>query len=191
MNIAYVRVSTIEQNEDRQIEALKKYDIERWYIDKISGKDMNRPKLQEMLSYIREGDTVFIHDLSRIARSTEDLLSLVNRFQEKKVHLVSNKENINTTTPTGKLMLTMIGAINEFERANLLERQREGILLAKQNGKYTGRKKITVEHFEVYYERYASRQVTKAALAKELDISRPTLDRLITEFQNKSIRAVP
>ena len=106
MNIAYVRVSTIEQNEDRQIEALKKYDIERWYIDKISGKDMNRPKLQEMLSYIREGDTVFIHDLSRIARSTEYLLSLINSFQKKRVHLVSNKENINTTTPTGKLMLT-------------------------------------------------------------------------------------
>ena len=75
MNIANVRISTIEQNKDRQIEALKKYNIERWYIDKISGKDMNRPKLQEMLSYIREGDTVFIHDLSRIARSTEDLLS--------------------------------------------------------------------------------------------------------------------
>lgn len=183
MNIAYVRVSTIEQNEDRQIEALKKYDIERWYIDKISGKDMNRPKLQEMLSYIREGDTVFIHDLSRIARSTEDLLALVNSFQEKRVHLVSNKENINTTTPTGKLMLTMIGAINEFERANLLERQKEGILIAKQNGKYTGRKKITVENFEEYYERYASRQVSKTALAKELNISRPTLDRLIAEFQ--------
>ncbi len=187
MNIAYVRVSTIEQNEDRQIEALKKYDIERWYIDKISGKDMNRPKLQEMLSYIREGDTVFIHDLSRIARSTEDLLSLVNSFQEKRVHLVSNKENINTTTPTGKLMLTMIGAINEFERANLLERQREGILIAKQNGKYTGRKKITVGNFEEYYERYANRQATKTALAKELSISRPTLDRLIADFRAQKI----
>ena len=185
MNIANVRVSTIEQNEDRQIEALKKYYIERWYIDKISGKDMSRPKLQEMLSYIREGDTVFIHELSRIARSTEDLLSLVNSFQEKKVHLVSNKEKMNTTTPTGKLMLTMIEAINEFERANLLERQREGILIAEQNGKYTGRKKISVEHFEEHYERYASRQVTKAALAKELNISRPTLDRLISDYQEK------
>ena len=78
---------------------------------------------------------------------------------------------MNTTTPTGKLMLTMIGAINEFERANLLERQREGILIAEQNGKYTGRKKITVENFEEYYKCYVTRQVTKAALAKELSIS--------------------
>ena len=139
MNIAYVRVSTVDQNEARQIEALEKYGIERWYTEKISGKDANRPKLQEMLEYVREGDTVHIHDLSRLARSTADLLVIVDQLSKKGVHLVSNKENIDSSTPTGKLMLTMIGAINEFERTNILERTREGIAIAKREGVYKGR----------------------------------------------------
>ena len=132
MNIAYVRVSTVEQNEARQVEGLKKHNIDKWFTEKISAKDANRPQLQAMLEFAREGDTVFIHDFSRIARSTKDLLAIVEQLNAKGVHLVSNKENIDTSTPTGKLMLTMIGAINEFERMNLLERQREGIALAVQ-----------------------------------------------------------
>ena len=144
MNIAYVRVSTVEQNEARQVEALEKYGIERWYTEKISGKDANRPKLQEMLEYVREGDTVHIHDLSRLARSTADLLVIVDQLSKKGVHLVSNKENIDSSTPTGKLMLTMIGAINEFERTNILERTREGIAIAKREGVYKGRKPIEI-----------------------------------------------
>ena len=126
MKIAYVRVSTVEQNEARQVEGLKKHNIDKWFTEKISAKDANRPQLQAMLEFAREGDTVFIHDFSRIARSTKDLLAIVEQLNAKGVHLVSNKENIDTSTPTGKLMLTMIGAINEFERMNLLERQREG-----------------------------------------------------------------
>jgi len=117
--IAYVRVSTIEQNEARQIEALEKYEIDKWFTEKISGKNTDRPELQKMLEYVREGDTVYIHDFSRLARSTKDLLEIVERFNNKGVHLVSNKENVDSSTPTGKLMLTMIGAIAEFERANL------------------------------------------------------------------------
>lgn len=95
-----------------------------------------------MLEFAREGDTVFIHDFSRIDRSTKDLLAIVEQLNAKGVHLVSYKENIDTSTPTGKLMLTMIGAINEFERMNLLERQREGIALAVQEGKYKGARKF-------------------------------------------------
>ena len=116
MKVAYVRVSPAEQNEARQIEALKKHSIEKWFTEKISGKSMDRPQLQSMLDYVREGDTVYIHDFSRLARSTKDLLEIVERLQAKGVHLVSNKENLDTGTPTGKLMLTMIAAINEFER---------------------------------------------------------------------------
>lgn len=134
MKIAYVRVSTAEQNEARQVEALKKHEIDRWFIEKISGKDMERPELQKMLDVVQPGDTVFIHDFSRLARSTKDLLELVERFQKAGVHLVSNKENLDTSTPTGKLMLTMIAAINEFERKNILDRQREGIAIAKAQG---------------------------------------------------------
>ena len=131
-NIAYARVSTADQNEGRQVEELKKHQIDKWFTEKISGKDTNRPQLQAMLDYVREGDTVYIHDFSRLARSTKDLLELVEQLQSKGVHLVSNKENLDTGTPTGKLMLTMIAAINEFERQHLLERLSEGIALAKE-----------------------------------------------------------
>ena len=110
--------------------------------EKISAKDTNRPKLKEMLDFAREGDTIFIHDFSRLARSTEDLLKIVKDLDTKGIHLVSNKENIDSSTPTGKLMLTIIAGINEFERTNLKERQAEGIARAKEKGVYKGRKKI-------------------------------------------------
>lgn len=183
MKVAYIRVSTVEQNLARQEEALAKYDIEKTFEEKISGKNTNRPKLQEMLDFVREGDTVYVHDLSRLARSTKDLLEIVETLNNKGVALVSNKENIDTNTPTGKLMLTMIGAIAEFERQNLLERQREGIAIAKRNGVYKGRKPIEVNEvlWKVNYERYLKRELNKSQLAKVLDISRPTLDKLLKE----------
>lgn len=183
MQIAYIRVSTIEQNEQRQVDAMQRYNIEKWFVEKVSAKDTNRPKLQELLDYAREGDVVHIHDFSRLARSTKDLLDIVELLNRKGVTLISNKENIDTSTPTGKLMLTMIGAINEFERTNLLERQREGIAIAKRNGVYKGRKAVTIPNFEFHYNRYMSREVSKAQLARELGISRPTVDRLISELQ--------
>lgn len=182
MNIAYIRVSTVEQNEQRQIEAMKPFNIEKWFIEKISAKDTNHPKLQELLEFAREGDTIHVHDFSRLARSTKDLLDIVEQLSQKNIYLVSNKENIDTSTPTGKLMLTMIGAINEFERYNLLERQREGIAIAKRNGKYKGGKRKSVPDFENGYQRYLRREISKVGLAKELRISRPTLDKLIKEY---------
>lgn len=179
MRIAYIRVSSIDQNEQRQIEAMQKYEIEKWFIEKISAKDTNRPKLQELLEFVREGDTVHIHDFSRLARSTKDLLDIVELLNSKNVTLVSNKEAVDSSTPTGKLMLTMIGAINEFERTNLLERQREGIAIAKRNGIYKGRKPVSIPNFEMHYSKYMSREISKTQLAKELGISRPTLDKII------------
>ena len=179
MNLAYVRVSTVEQNEERQIEALKKFNIEKWFTEKVSGKNMDRPKLQEMLDFCREGDIIYIHDFSRLARSTKDLLDIVERLKEKGVHLVSNKENIDSSTPQGKLMLTMIAAIYEFERENMLERQREGIAIAKREGKFKGRKPLELDDFDKYYELYISRQITKSEMARKLNISRPTLDKMI------------
>ena len=185
MKIGYVRVSTVDQNEARQVEALKKYGIEKWYSEKVSGKNLNRPKLQEMLNFVREGDTIYIHDFSRISRSVKDLLSLIDLLEAKKVHLVSVKENLDTSTPAGRLMLTMIGAINEFERANLLERQAEGIAIAKAKGKYKGRKAIEInEAFIEGYNKYLARKLSKSALAKELGVSRPTLDKLINEYNS-------
>ena len=181
--LAYVRVSTVDQHEDRQVEALEKYNIDKWFTEKVSAKDTNRPELKKMLEYAREGDTIYIHSFDRLARNTADLLQLVNDLENRGINLVSNKENINSSTPNGKLMLTMIGAIAEFERANLLERQKEGIAIAKRKGKYKGRKAIEIEDFGEYYDRYMTRQINKVDLAKELNISRPTLDKLIKEYE--------
>ena len=187
MRVAYVRVSTAEQNEDRQITALEKYDIEKWYSEKVSGKNIKRPKLQEMLDFVRDGDIVYVHDFSRLARSTKDLLNITETLKNKNVTLVSNKENIDTSTPQGKLMLTMLGAIAEFERENILERQREGIAEAKKRGAYKGRKPIvfTDEEFNIAYKKYKNREITKTKFAEILDISRPTLDKILKEYLNK------
>lgn len=182
--VAYVRVSTAEQNEARQREALAVRGIDKWFIEKASGKNTDRPEFQKMLDWVREGDTIYIHDLSRIARSTKDLLDLLDVLREKGVALVSGKESIGTSTATGKLLVTMVAAINEFERANLLERQREGIAIAKREGKYKGRKAVTVPDLPRHYERYQRREVSKAALARELGISRPTLDGLFSDYNS-------
>lgn len=183
MNIAYVRVSTQEQNEARQLEALKKHGIEKWFTEKISGKNTDRPELQAMLEFARQGDTIFIHDFSRLARSTKDLLEIVELLNRKGISLVSDKENVDSSTPTGKLMLTMVGAISEFERQNLLDRQAEGIAIAKKQGKYQGRKPIEVDDitWKRNYDRYLNREINKVQFAKILNISRPTLDKLLKE----------
>ena len=183
MRVAYVRVSTVEQNEARQLEALKKHDIEKWFIEKVSGRDTNRPKLQEMLDFVREGDTVYIHDFSRLARSTKDLLEILEELTAKGVNLVSNKENLDTSTATGKLMLTVIAAINEFERQNLLERQKEGIEIAKKEGKFKGGqvKQIDDAAFNAAYEKYKNREINKTQFAAALKVSRPTLDKLLKD----------
>ncbi|MBO7734115.1 MAG: recombinase family protein [Methanobrevibacter sp.] len=147
-NYCYLRVSTVEQNLDRQLEAMKKFDIpeENYFVEKVSGKNMNRPELQKLLDTVQEGDTIHIHDFSRLSRSTHDLLKIVETLTERGVYLISNKENFDTSTPTGKLMLTMIAAINDFERANLLERQMEGIAIAQKAGKFK-KKDIDMDKF--------------------------------------------
>lgn len=183
MKVAYIRVSTVEQNEARQLEAMKNKGIEKYFTEKVSAKDTNRPALQAMLDYVREGDTIYIHDFSRLARSTKDLLDIIEYLKNKGVVLISNKESIDTGTPQGKLMVTMLGAIYEFERANLLERQREGIAVAVREGKYKGGqvKRIDDKIFAKYYQQYMNREINKVQFAKALQISRPTLDKLLRE----------
>jgi DNA invertase Pin-like site-specific DNA recombinase len=174
-NIAYVRVSTVEQNEGRQVEALKPHGIEKWFVDKCSGKNIDRPQFRAMLDYIREGDTVFVEDFSRLSRSVADLLRITADFQRRKIGLVSLKERLDTGTPQGRLMLTMIAAINEFERANILERQREGVELAKRRGIYKGRKRIEKPaNWQEVYARWKRRELTAKEAMKELDLKRNT-----------------
>lgn len=187
-NIAYVRVSTIEQNESRQKEALKNHDIDRWFIEKASGKDTKRPKLQEMLEYVREDDTVYVEEFSRLGRSTADLLATVQYIENVGAKFVSLKENFDTKTPAGKLQMTMMAAIAEFERAMILERQREGIAIAKREGKYKGRKAIRIPNIEAYYDKYMKRQETKTSIAAELGISRTTLNKLFDELKIRSCK---
>lgn len=185
MHVAYIRVSTAEQNEQRQVDAMQQYGIEKWFIEKVSGKDKNRPKLQEMLNFVREGDTVHIHDFSRLARSTKDLLDIVEQLSQKNVRLISNKEALDTSTATRRLMLTVVAAIAQFERECMLERQLEGIAAAKKDGRYKGGKRKVVKNFDELYARYMAREINKVEFAKALNVSRPTLDKLIAEHTTK------
>ncbi len=189
-NVAYVRVSTIDQNEARQREALKECMIDKWFIEKASGKDTNRPKLQEMLEYIREDDTVYVEEFSRLGRSTADLLETVQAIKDAGAKFVSLKENFDTSTPVGRLQMTMMAAIAEFERAMILERQREGIAIAKREGKYKGRKAVSVPNIGDYYQQYMTRQGTKTSIAKELGICRTTLDRLFKEYEKSDVDGI-
>lgn len=180
---AYIRVSTIEQNEARQLVAMEQYDIpeENYFIEKVSGKNTEREELQRLLSTVQAGDIIHIHDFSRLSRSTGDLLTLVENLNARGVHLISNKENLDTSTPTGKLMLTVIGAINEFERTNMLERQREGMVIAKAKGSFK-KKSVDMELFASLKEKLDAGLINKATMAKRLNISRPTLYALLASF---------
>lgn len=184
MRVAYIRVSTVEQNEARQMEAMKKYNIEKVYMEKVSGKNTKREQLQLMLDFVREGDEIYVMDFSRLSRSVQDLLEIVEMLNEKNVKLVSLKENLDTSTPTGKLMLTMIGAIAEFERENLLERQREGILIAKAAGKYKGRKSIELENWDDVYKEWKEGNITAVNAARLLGINRGTFYNRVKKVKN-------
>lgn len=180
--VGYVRVSTLEQNEARQMEAFKDMNLYKIFVEKVSTRDTHRPILQQLLDYVREGDTVYIKDFSRLARSTKDLLALAERFNQMGVKLISLKENFDTGTPTGKLMLTMMAAIYEFERDNTLERQREGIAIAKRAGKYKGRRKIEKPpEWDGVYNQYMTRQITAAKAMEALELKRNTFYRLVKE----------
>ncbi|PFP51388.1 resolvase [Bacillus cereus] len=182
--VAYIRVSSVEQNLEQQKELLEKYGIDRWYEEKASAKDTNRPKFQEMMDWVREGDTIYIRDFSRLARSTQDLLNITTELKEKGVKLVSDKENIDSSTPHGELMLTMIGAINAFERANMLERQKEGIAIAKQKGVYKGRKQIDFpSNWNNVYKQWKSREMTAKQAMEELGLKRTTFYKLVKEYE--------
>lgn len=183
MRVAYVRVSTVDQNEARQVDALEKFEIERWFKEKVSGKNTNREQLRLMLDFVREGDEVYVMDFSRLSRSVGDLLHIVETLDNKDVKLVSLKESLDTSTATGKLMLTVIGAIAEFERQNILERQREGIAIAKREGKYKGRRAKELENFDMVYESWKKGEITAVKAAQLLEINRGTFYQRVKRYE--------
>ena len=174
MRVAYIRVSTEEQNEARQVEALKNYDIEKTYTEKVSGKNTARPEFQKMMDFVREGDEIYVSEWSRLSRSTSDLLNTVNTLNDRGVKIVSIKENFDTSTPQGKLMLTMFAGLAEFERTLILERQREGIAIAKAQGKYKGRKEKELEHFDEVFNLWYEKKITATSAAEALGVTRAT-----------------
>lgn len=185
MDVAYIRISDPTQNEARQIKIMEDRGIEKIFLDKCSGKNTNRPQLKSMLEFIREGDNLYIESFSRLARSTKDLLTLVENITEnKKANLVSLKENIDTKTPAGRMMLGIIGSIYQFERECLLERQKEGIRIAKEKGIYKGRKKIDFPNeWNDIYSKYKLREITATKAMKILNLKRTTFYKLKKEFE--------
>ena len=182
--VGYIRVSSIEQNTESQKSLLGNVGMDKLFEEKLSGKNTDRPQLQAMLDYVREGDTVYVKDLSRLARNTKDLLDIVEYLNNKGVGLFSIKENIDTSTNFGKLMITFLGAIYEFERANLLERQKDGIAVAKQKGKYKGRKKVDKPaNFSEIYQKWQNREIKSITAIRELNISEYAFYKFVREEQ--------
>ena len=181
MKIGYIRISTIDQSTARQELLMEQLGVDEVYIDRMSGKNINRPGLQKMMEYVRKGDTVIVESSSRFARNTRDLLELVEKLTVRGVEFVSKKEAIDTTTPTGKFMLTLFGAVAELEREYILQRQREGIAIAKANGVYKGRKPIQPPEFEKVTAKWRNGQITAAEAMRQLGMSKSTFYRRVKE----------
>ena len=179
--IGYVRVSSFDQNPERQLEQVT---VDRLFTDKASGKDIQRPELERLLAFVREGDTVVVHSMDRLARNLDDLRRLVQGLTQRGVRIEFVKESLTFTgedSPMANLMLSVMGAFAEFERALIRERQREGIALAKQRGAYRWRKKsLNSEKIEELKRRIAAGE-QKAKLAREFGISRETLYQYLRE----------
>lgn len=167
--------------------ALKEQKVEKVFVEKISGKDKNRPQLQAMMNFIREGDTLIIESISRLARNTRDFLEIVATLSERGVAVISLKESIDTATPQGKFVLTIFGALYELERESIKQRQREGIAVAKAKGVVFGRPAIKVDDkFIKEYNRWKEGKQTATETFKKLDISRTSFYRKVKELENNS-----
>lgn len=187
IRVAYIRVSTAEQNTIRQEIIMKELNVEKIFIDKVSGKNLNRVALNEMMNFVRSGDTVIVESISRFARCTKDLLELIDRLNEKEVEFVSIKENIDTTTPTGKFMLTIFGAVAELEREYILSRQREGIEAAKSRGVYAKKRKKDIPNFEKYYKEWRCGEITAVEAMKKMNLSKTTFYRRVAEYEKDKL----
>lgn len=184
MKVFYIRCSTVEQNEARQETMAREQNAEKVFMDKASGKNTDRAELKRMLDFVREDDVVITESISRIARNTKDLLSIVEELNKKGVGFVSLKESIDTRTPQGKFMLTVFGAMAELERETLLQRQAEGIAEAKKRGVYKGRKPIELDEkkFREMCKRWRAGEITAVSIQKAFGITAPTFYKKAKDF---------
>ena len=185
VKIGYIRISTTDQNTARQEVLMQELGVDQVFIDRMSGKNMDRPELKRMLNFVREGDMVVVESISRFARNTRDLLELVERLTAKGVEFVSKKEAIDTTTPSGKFILTIFGAVAELEREYILQRQREGIAIAKDKGIYKGRKPIEHPELKHVVSLWQKGSITAVEAMKRLDMKPSTFYRKAKELNGK------
>ena len=181
-NIGYFRVSSVDQNTARQLEGIT---LDKTFEDKCSGKDTNRPQLKALLEYVREGDTIIIHSLDRLARNLDDLRQLVNNLTSQGIKVQFIKENLTFSgedTSMSKLLLSIMGAFAEFERSLIRERQREGIAIAKEKGKYKGRKKAVAANKREEIKTRVNAGEKQTALAKEFNVSRETIRQYLKDI---------
>lgn len=196
MKIGYIRVSTKEQNTIRQEILMQDLGVDKIYIEKISGKNTNRPILKEMLEFVREGDFLIVESISRFARNTKDLLELIDLLDKKGVNFISKKETIDTTTPSGKFMLTVFGAVSELERAYILDRQKEGIeamptneegkKVSTKTGRATGRP--TAEkpiNFNIVADRVIKKEITSIQAMKELELTKNVYYKFFNDYKTQ------
>lgn len=177
--VGYIRISTFDQKTLRQLDGI---NVDKTFIDQCSGKDTNRPQLKEMLNYVREDDTVIVHSMDRLARNLDDLRKLVNQLTSHKVKIMFIKENLTFSgedNSISHLMLSIIGAVGEFERSLINERIREGVAIAKRSGKYKGRKKLLNEQQVAEIKQMVADRYKKVDIAKKYGVSRDTLHRYL------------
>ena len=186
----YCRVSSVDQNENRQLDAMEAQGIPRSqiFIEKQSGKDTSRPGLQNLLSTVKQGDTIIVESVSRFARNTRDLLDLIEQLTAKQVEFISKKEAIDTTTPTGKFMLTIFGAVAELEREYILQRQHEGIAIAKEQGKYKGRKPIVHPDFDRVVSKWQAGDILATEAMRRLNMKPSTFYRKVRQAKIENLR---
>ena len=189
MKVGYIRVSTEEQNTERQEALMRELGAEKVFMEKATGKTRkDRTQLEAMLQYVREGDVVVAESISRIARNTKDLLDIVERLEYKGVDFLSKKEAIDTKTPSGKFMLSVFGAIAQLEREYILDRQREGIEIARQKGKYKGRKPLAIDEdrFTEVYGRWKSGRIKGVEAMRELGLKPSTFYRRVRLYEGRT-----
>lgn len=181
MNFGYARVSTDDQELARQIDALNNYGVDKIYKEKITGTKASRPELDKLKNAVREGDSVIIESLSRLGRSTKDLLALLEEWDNQGVKLVSLKENIDTTTPTGKLLVTVLSAVSQFERDIIVQRTNEGLQSARKRGRKGGRPKANAENVRKAVDYYNRQTMSVKEITAICGISQATLYRALNE----------